>query len=171
MLADVDPSGGADPGSFKQHIHDIFMASFSRSMAEENGVKVIDMSIEDIKITNEELASAMARGAVARTQLDKAKVDVDIMRTNAEADQQAEIARAEGTAKSMGIIAEAEAKRIRQLDDAMRDVCEVTAQREIIRAGGEVIGKTKSTLLLANNVANASYMLGNTMRGINEDNS
>eukprot|EP01138_Halocafeteria_seosinensis_P003296 gb/GECG01003371.1/.p1 GENE.gb/GECG01003371.1/~~gb/GECG01003371.1/.p1 ORF type:complete len:453 (+),score=70.51 gb/GECG01003371.1/:1-1359(+) len=162
---EVDPEDDtADPASFKQHIHDVFMASFSKSMLEENGVKVIDMSIEDIQITNAELASAMARGAVARTQLDKARVDVEISRTNAEAEQQAEVARAEGTSKSMGIIAEAEAKRIRKLDEAMRGVCELTAQREVIRAGGEVMGKTKSTMLLANNVAHASAMLGNSMR-------
>ena len=33
------------------------------------------MSIEDIRITNQELASAMARGAVKQTELEMANID------------------------------------------------------------------------------------------------
>ena len=45
-------------GNFKQHVHDIFMARFSEEMRETCGVKVIDMSIEDIQITTKELRLA-----------------------------------------------------------------------------------------------------------------
>ena len=39
-------------GSFRQLIHDNFMVSFSKSMSEDCGIHVIDMSIEDVAITN-----------------------------------------------------------------------------------------------------------------------
>ena len=38
-------------------------------------------SIEDVKITNPELAKAMAQGAVARTNLIKAQIDQDVMKS------------------------------------------------------------------------------------------
>ena len=38
--------------SFKQHVHDVFMLQFTSNM-ESCGIKVIDMSIEDVEITNQ----------------------------------------------------------------------------------------------------------------------
>ena len=46
-------------------------------MASECGVLVLDMAIEDVTITNAELARAMAAGAVARTGLIKARLDAE----------------------------------------------------------------------------------------------
>ena len=98
------------------------MHSFSEQMRVDCGVIIIDMSIEDVKITNPELvrpppphastpvrarvhahrlpplhsspslqAKAMAQGAVARTNLIKAQIDQDVMRSQASAEQSAEV--------------------------------------------------------------------------------
>jgi regulator of protease activity HflC (stomatin/prohibitin superfamily) len=134
--------------SFKQHVHDVFMNQFTTNM-ECCGIKVIDMSIEDVEITNEMLAKAMARGAVAATDLEKTRLE-----------QVAAITAAEGKSKAMNILATAEANRIKTLDEAMSKVSGVTQQRELIRSAGEVIGQTKSTLILAENVANIMPLLG-----------
>merc|ERR1719231_1050096 len=130
-----DPEAEEDPaGSFKQHIHDIFMHSFSEDMQERCGVNVIDMSIEDIVITNQELARAMARGAVAATDLDKSRIEFEVNQTKAKSARAAMITKAQGEAEAMGIIAQAEADRIKKLDDAMKGVSDVTRQRELINS-------------------------------------
>ena len=59
-----DVENQEDEGSFKQHIHDLFMLKFSLNMNESCGVQIVDMSIEDIIITNDELAKAMSQAAV-----------------------------------------------------------------------------------------------------------
>ena len=74
---------------------------------ESCGIKVIDMSIEDVEITNQMLAKAMARGAVAATDLEKTRLE-----------QVAAITAAEGKSKAMNILATAEANRIKTLDEA-----------------------------------------------------
>ena len=134
--------------SFKQHVHDVFMLQFTSNM-ESCGIKVIDMSIEDVEITNQMLAKAMARGAVAATDLEKTRLE-----------QVAAITAAEGKSKAMNILATAEANRIKTLDEAMSKVSSVTQQRELIRSAGEVIGQTKSTLILAENVGHVMPLLG-----------
>ena len=72
----------------------------------------------------------------------------------------AAITAAEGKSKAMNILATAEANRIKTLDEAMSKVSSVTQQRELIRSAGEVIGQTKSTLILAENVGHVMPLLG-----------
>ena len=57
-------------GSFKQHIHDLFMLKFLDNMYKECGVMIVDMSIEDVIITNDELAKVMSQAAGRATKLD-----------------------------------------------------------------------------------------------------
>ena len=134
--------------SFKQHVHDVFMLQFTSNM-ESCGIRVIDMSIEDVEITNEMLAKAMARGAVAATDLEKTRLE-----------QVAAVTAAEGKSRAMNILATAEANRIKTLDEAMSNISKVTQQRELIRSAGDVVGRTKSTLILAESVGNVMPLLG-----------
>jgi len=104
--ASADDYGYEDQGSsFRQHIHDVFMASFSQNMMEQCGVEVIDMSIEDIRITNAELASAMARGAVKQTELEMANIDRRVREMQATTKSRANIIEAEGEARAIDIMA------------------------------------------------------------------
>jgi regulator of protease activity HflC (stomatin/prohibitin superfamily) len=121
---------------------------------------VIDFSVEDVTFTDPELAIALARGAVARTDLVKAEIDLLVKRTQAQAERQSDIICAEGRAQALLIMAEAEAARIRKLDEAMNSVCAATQQRELVLAAGEVVGKSQSTLILANSLNDVSGMLG-----------
>lgn len=224
---DPTEDGSQEGGvGFRQVIHDVFMHNFSESMLNTCGIEVIDMSIEDIRITNTELAKAMAQGAVARTSLIKAQIDTEVTRTSARAEQQAEISRAEGKARALQItaaaeaektkiaaaaeaertkiaaaaeaertkiaaaaeaertkiaaaaeaekvrlladaeaeriaaVAAAEAKRIATLDAAMASVSAITQQREIVRASGEVLAQSKSSLLLAHSTTDVASLLG-----------
>ena len=158
--ADGDPAAADDGGSFKQVLHDSFLASFALGMARDCGVVVIDFSVEDVTFTDPELAIALARGAVARTDLVKAEIDLLVKRTQAQAERQSDIICAEGRAQALLIMAEAEAARIRKLDEAMNSVCAATQQRELVLAAGEVVGKSQSTLILANSLNDVSGMLG-----------
>merc|ERR1711981_899428 len=126
--------------SFKQQIHDGFMGLFKVDMLRDCGVNVIDMSIEDIEITNRDLATAMARGAVKQTELEMALIDRQIQKTEANTDTQAKIIRAEGEkravvikaegeARALDILAQAEAERIRELDNAIAAVCATSKSR------------------------------------------
>ena len=140
-----------DPeGSFKQHIHDLFMLKFSENMLQQCGVHVVDMSIEDVVITNEELAKAMSQAAVSATKLDAARIEVEEKRM-----------RAQGQARSMQILASAEADRIRTLDEAMSKISTVTQQRELIRSTGDAIEKSRSAVLLGKSFVDVTRMLGN----------
>ena len=156
---DTDPNE-LDEGSFKQVLHDSFLASFAESMSRDCGVLIIDFSVEDIRFVDSELASALARGAVARTDLIKAEIDLQVKRTQAAAEQASEIMRAEGRAKAIAILAEAEAARVRTLDAAMASVSTVTQQRELVLASGEVLKASQSSLLIANNTSDVATLLG-----------
>lgn len=154
-----DPEAESSHDSFKQHVHDVFMHSFSEQMLNDCGIHVQEMSIEDVTITNAELAHAMAQGAVARTGLIKAQIDLEITKTQALAEQTAEVLRAQGHAKAIGILAEADADRISKLDEAMSRVCATTQQRELVRASGEVLKDSKSTILLAHSAVDVASLL------------
>jgi regulator of protease activity HflC (stomatin/prohibitin superfamily) len=82
------------------------------------------------------------------------------MRSKAQSDQAAEVIRAEGRARATAILADAEANRIRKLDDAMSRVSGVMAQRELIKAAGETLGETKSSIILAHSMADVTSLLG-----------
>jgi regulator of protease activity HflC (stomatin/prohibitin superfamily) len=134
--------------SFKQHVHDVFMMQFTSNM-EKCGINVIDMSIEDVEITNVMLAEAMAKGAVAATELEKVRLE-----------QISQITAAEGKSRAMQILAEAKAQSIRKLDEAMANVSQVTQQCELVRMSGEVMSKTQTTLVLADNIGALAPLLG-----------
>ena len=164
----VDAEQAANPndiGGFHHAIHDRFMAGFKKQMLESCGVSVIDMSIEDIALTNTDLQRAMARGALARTELDQAQVDVQVQRTKAESRRAAELVVAEGDAQAVRIrmaadsesaalaetkmaqgkaraillIADAEAERVRKLNAALSEASEITKDRELILASGRTL--------------------------------
>lgn len=158
-VGDPEAEGGGSHDSFKQHVHDVFMHSFSEQMINDCGIHVQEMSIEDVSITNAELAHAMAQGAVARTGLIKAQIDLEILKTQAFAEQAAEVLRAQGHAQAIGILASADADRISKLDEAMSRVCATTQQRELVRASGEVLKDAKATVLLAHSAVDVSTLL------------
>lgn len=108
---DYDEQGA----SFRQHIHDVFMASFSRNMMEQCGVEVIDMSIEDIRITNQDLANAMARGAVKQTELEMANIDRRVREMQATTQSRANIIEAEGQARAIDIMAKVCRQYLKQI--------------------------------------------------------
>lgn len=158
---DTDPNEHElDEGSFKQVLHDSFLASFAESMSRDCGVLIVDFSVEDVRFVDSELASALARGAVARTDLIKAEIDLQVKRTQAAAEQASEIMRAEGRARAIAILAEAEAARVRTLDAAMASVSAVTQQRELVLASGEVLRASQSSLLIAHNTSDVANLLG-----------
>lgn len=178
----VAADGESGDTSFKQHVHDVFMHAFSEQMERDCGIAVLDMSIEDIKIVNAELARAMAQGAVARTSLIKSQIDTEVSRTQAMAEQQAEILRAEGKARALRLtaaaeaertrlaadaeahrisaVAAAEAARIKTLDEALAAASAISQQREIVRASGEVLRESKTSLLLAHSTSDVASLLG-----------
>lgn len=147
------------------------MHDFAESSLADTGVVVLDMAIEDISITNAELAKAMAAGAVARTGLVKARLDAEVTRAQAQAEQAAEVIRAEGKARALAIsteaeanrtavVAEAEAARIGRIDAALSRVSALMAQRELVAAAGEVLQSAHSSLIFARSPADVSAMLG-----------
>jgi regulator of protease activity HflC (stomatin/prohibitin superfamily) len=154
---DDDPT--LDEGSFKQVLHDTFLSTFADSMARDCGILVVDFSVEDVRFTDPELASALARGAVARTDLIKAEIDLQVRRTQASAEQSAEIMRAEGQARAMGILADAEAARIAKLDHAIANASAATQQRELVLASGEILRSSQSNLLLAHSATDVANLL------------
>ena len=138
-----------------------FMANFAARMLAECGVAVVDMSLEDVRITDKTLAEAMARGAVARADLAKATVERQIKLTSSEADKASEILRAEGQASATGIIAAAEANRVKLMDDTFSLLkSPITSQRETLLAAGEVLRGSNSTLVLSASPLDAANMLG-----------
>merc|ERR1712167_31245 len=106
-------------------------------------------SIEDVEITNVMLAEAMAKGAVAATELEKVRLE-----------QISQITAAEGKSRAMQILAEAKAQSIRKLDEAMANVSQVTQQCELVRMSGEVMSKTQTTLVPADNIGALAPLLG-----------
>jgi len=157
--------------SFKQQIHDGFMGIFKEDMLKDCGVNVIDMSIEDIEITNRNLATAMARGAVKATELEMALMDRMIQKTEAdtateakiiraEGEKRAMVIKAEGEAKRLDILAQAEAEKIRKLDAAIGSVCSTSKSRALMEASGAALQKAHSTVVLANDMIHLRSILG-----------
>lgn len=147
------------------------MHAFSESSLADTGVVVLDMAIEDISITNAELAKSMAAGAVARTGLVKARLEAEVTRAQAQAEQSAEVIRAEGRAQALAIsteadarrtavMAEAEAARISRIDAALAGVSPLMAQRELVAAAGGMLKDAKASLVFARSPADVSAMLG-----------
>ena len=116
----------------------------------------------NVHLTRSHLHSIISpyQAAVAMTHLDSARIELEVNRTQAESEQIADVTRAEGRANAMRIIATAEADRIRTLDQAMKATSSVTQQRELIRATGDAISESKSTLLLGRSIVDVSRILG-----------
>ena len=157
--------------SFKKQIHDGFMGVFKVDMLRDCGVNVIDMSINDIEITNADLASAMARGAVKATELEMALMDRMIQNTEANTATQAKIIRAEGEkravvikaegeARALDILAQAQAEKIHKLDAAIGAVCATSKSRVLMEASGSALQMANSTVVLANDMIHLRSILG-----------
>lgn len=162
---DTDPQPTAPQGqgqghSFKSTVRDEFLHDFAVSLLRECGVRVVDFSVEDVRISSPELAQAMARGAVARADLAKAGIEKQVKLTNSEADKQAEVLKAEGRAQATAILAEAEAQRVRVLDDALSAIrAPVSQHRELMLAAGEVLKAAHATLVFTPSPGDAAGML------------
>jgi regulator of protease activity HflC (stomatin/prohibitin superfamily) len=157
-------SGGGEQGAsgtgFKQHIHDVFLGTFATSMLESCGVAVIDMSIEDIQITSVELGEAMARAAVAETHLEMARIERRVTETNAAGQSSTTIIAAEAAAKAMALTAHAEASRIKLLNEALSSAADITQRRELIRASGEILATSGTTIVLGQGIGDVARALG-----------
>ena len=152
---------GASSGTgFKQHIHDVFLGTFATSMLESCGVAVIDMSIEDIQITSVELGEAMARAAVAETHLEMARIERRVTETNAAAQSSTTVIAAEAAAKAMALTAHAEASRIKLLNEALSSAADITQRRELIRASGEILATSGTTIVLGQGIGDVARALG-----------
>merc|ERR1719453_2628251 len=149
----------SDPSSFKQHVHDLFMHAFAREMRDACGVRVIDMSVEDVRLANKDLEAAMSSAAVAATELQRAQIAERIRETEARARQAAEIIEAEGKARATEILASAEAERVATLDAAMGKACATSQQRELVLAAGDVLKNSGATVLMGSSPADTASML------------
>jgi regulator of protease activity HflC (stomatin/prohibitin superfamily) len=155
-FVEVPESGG----SFRQVIHDSFMVSFSKSMRDDCGIEVLDMSIEDVTITNKELAKAMASAAVANSELEKATIESETMRVKADASAQVVLIEAKGKASAMEVLARAEADRIRTTSAALKESCATAQQQELIRASADALGEGSTVMLAENTGALATLLSG-----------
>jgi len=152
----------SDPSSFKQHVHDLFMQAFAREMRDACGVRVIDMSVEDVRLANKDLEAAMSSAAVAATELQRAQIAARIRETEARARQAAEVIEAEGHARATEILAGAEAERVATLDAAMAKACASSQQRELVLAAGDVLKNSGATVLMGASPADTAGMLASS---------
>merc|ERR1719473_2039390 len=158
----ADSCASGDPGSFKQHVHDLFMQAFAREMSDACGVRVIDMSVEDVRLTNKDLEAAMSSAAVAATEWQRAQIAARIRETEARARQSADVIEAEGRARATEILAGAEAARVATLDAAMAAACSTSQQRELVLAAGSMLENAGATVLLGASPADTASMLASS---------
>jgi regulator of protease activity HflC (stomatin/prohibitin superfamily) len=152
----VDESGG----TFRQAIHDTFMHSFSTSMREDCGIQVIDMSVEDVRIVNSELATAMASAAVANSGLERTMIESETQRVVAETNAAVALIEAKGKANAMEVMARAEADRIRTTNEALNAACSVAQQQELIKASAGALNSGTTVMLAENTGALATLLSG-----------
>lgn len=101
----------------------------------------------------------MAKGAVSRTELTQANIRRQVMALEAQADQQSRVTRAEGEARAIEILAEAEAGRIRKIDEAMSKASANTRDRETFKIAADVVAASKSSMIIASGARDATSML------------
>lgn len=151
---------GDEQGSFKGLVHDMFMAKFADEMLHECGVKIIDISIENIVITSRELAHALAQAAVKATELEMSRIDNDVEVIQAQTEMKSLHIRTEGRgvaqtikaaaeSNKIRILALAEAGRIQNIDQAIAQSCASSKQREMILVSGEALKGSNSTLIFS----------------------
>ena len=81
------------------------------------------------------------------------------MALEAQADQQSRVTRAEGEARAIEILANAEAARIRKIDEAMSGASATTRDREMYKIASDVIGQSKTSMIIASGAREATSML------------
>jgi regulator of protease activity HflC (stomatin/prohibitin superfamily) len=164
-----DGQNSADT-SFKGIIHDAFMAKFSKEMSELCGIRVIDMSIEDIQIVNTDLDEALAQAAVKATELEMARIDRDVVQQRAITAVNALKIRAEGeghakrldahaTAKEIEILTKAECARIHDMDKALSNSNKASKICEMIAATSQTVDASQSAVVVANDITHLSQIL------------
>jgi len=79
-----DPGASAD--GFRRSLRDAFMSVFASDLKDKCGVAVEEIALQDLRFTDQELAVAMARGALARTELTQADIDREVIVTKAESE-------------------------------------------------------------------------------------
>lgn len=161
--------------SFKGIIHDAFMAKFSKEMSELCGIRVIDMSIEDIQIVNTDLDEALAQAAVKATELEMARIDRDVLQQRAITAVNALKIRAEGeghakrvdahaTAKEIEILTKAECARIHDMDNALRNSSKASKICEMIAATSQTVDASQSAVVVANDITHLSQILSGRLK-------
>jgi len=118
------------------------------------------MSIEDVVIVNQELATAMASAAVANSNLEKATIEAEIVQVTANADAKVALIAAQGQGKAMAVTAKADAERINILNDALASASPVVQQLEHIRASAGALSQGGSTVMLAQDSLALTTLLG-----------
>lgn len=143
------------------------------------GIAVVDMSIEDVRLTNKELEQAMSSAAVAHTEYQRAQIALEIKQTEARGDAEQITILAHSEARKISILAEAEAERIKILDAAVAAAsnvrcarrarnhplsasrrAQVTQQRELVRASAEALSNSNTTMVLGSSTVELGQMLG-----------
>lgn len=158
--------------SFKGLVHDAFMAKFAGEMMRDCGVKILDMSIEDISIISAELSHALAQAAVKATELEMARIDKDVEITRAATSMKSLNIRANGDAVArqikaaaesdrIKILGQAEAGRISKINDAMSKICDTSQQREMILSAANTIGESQTTLVFSDGDSANALLMGN----------
>ena len=141
-----------EDAGFRSAVHDSFMVLFKEEMSETCGVEVINMAVEDARITDPELAKGLAAAAVANSALEKQNIEAEIVQVKANADAKVATIEAEGKAAAMKVISRAEADRIKTVSDALETACPVAQQNETIRASGQALSD-KSTVVLSQDMS------------------
>merc|ERR1711981_1470399 len=70
------------------------------------------------------------------------------------------VIQAEGEARALDILAQAEAEKIRKLDKAIGAVCPTSQSRALMEASGDALNKARSTVVLANDMIHLRSILG-----------
>ena len=162
--------------SFKGLVHDAFMEKFALEMIEDCGVKILDMSIQDIRIISRELSQALAQAAVKATELEMARIDNDVEVTRAATEMKSLRIRAEGAGEARKIKASAEsekvqilgtaqANRIAAIDAEMSKICDASSRREMILSSAETLKNSDATLVFSSKDAASGILMGNIQLG------
>lgn len=113
--------------------------------------------IAEIRLAQEK---AEAQAHMRKTQVES---DTAAAKATAEAEQAAAVARATGEAKAKELLAQAEAGRLRALNEAMRDAPEAVSQRElatvVMDGAAKALNSTNTSLVLAPSLQDATTFL------------
>ena len=142
-----------EDAGFRSAVHDSFMVLFKEEMSETCGVEVINMAVEDARITDPELAKGLAAAAVANSALEKQNIEAEIVQVKANAEAKVATIDAQGKANAMKVISRAEADRIKTVSDALESACPSAQHNETIRTSGDALKNNNSTVVLAQDMS------------------